>query len=164
MQKITQATKEDAHLIHKLVHQIYGPTYSLILSDEQIQFMLEKNYTITSLHEAMDEGQDFYLIWDDQGNPVGFMALKSNIENVLRIEKLYLLPITQGKGFGTEFISFAEDTARNNKKSILELNVNRGNKAYYFYLKKGFKVIQEIDIPYHGYILDDYIMQKNVTD
>ena len=164
MKKITQAIKEEAHLIHELVHQIYPPTYKHILSDDQIQFMLEKNYTISSLYEAMDSGQDFFLIWDDQDNPVGFMAVKSNMQDVLRIEKLYLLPETQGKGFGSEFIAFAEGIAINSKKSILELNVNRGNHAYYFYLKKGFKVIQEVDIPYYGYILDDYVMQKVISD
>jgi len=162
MQKITKASSEQAQLIHELVHQIYKPTYQDILSEEQILFMLEQSYTISALKEAIATSQDFYLSWDERDRAVGFMALKDSTSNVLRIEKLYLLPETQGKGYGSDFIDFAKQEAKRRDKSILELNVNRGNKAYFFYLKKGFKVTQEVDIPYFGYILDDYVMQKEV--
>ncbi len=60
-------------------------------------------------------------------------------------------------------ISFAEEEATQRGRDTLELNVNRGNKAYYFYLKQGFEVVEEVDIPYYGYILDDYVMQKKIT-
>ena len=162
MSTITKATAAQAQIIHELVHQIYKPTYQAILSDEQIQFMLDRSYTVTALQEAMEAEQDFYLIWDDTECAVGFMALKNSTEDILRIEKLYLLPETQGKGYGSDFIAYAKQEAMQRNKSILELNVNRGNSAYFFYLKKGFKVTQEIDIPYFGYVLDDYIMQATV--
>lgn len=149
-------------LIHDLVHQIYYPTYCNILSKDQIDFMLEQNYTVAALQKALLTGQDFYVLKFLDGTDLGFMALKDGSEDILRIEKLYLLPKVQGMGAGKFFISFANSIANESNKKFLELNVNRGNKAYYFYLKQGFKVTQEIDIPYYGYILDDYIMQKIV--
>jgi ribosomal protein S18 acetylase RimI-like enzyme len=42
----------------------------------------------------------------------------------------------------------------------LQLQVNKHNKALYFYQKLGFRVIEEVvfDIG-HGYIMDDYLME-----
>lgn len=155
---IAQAKQKDAIIIHELAHRIYFPTYDGILSHAQMEFMLQKSYTVEALQQSMESDQDFYIISENQ-NPVGFIALKHKDHQVLRIEKLYLLPETQGKGMGRELINFAISYAQKSDKSILELNVNRGNNAYYFYLKMGFTVVQEVDIPYFGYILDDYVMQ-----
>lgn len=155
---IRLANLAEADIIHQLAHQIYYPTYIGILSDDQMEFMLKRSYTVRALQESMRIDQDFYVVFDAR-NPVGFMSLKNKNEDILRIEKLYLLPHTQGKGFGKELISFAIEEAKSRNKSIVQLNVNRGNKAYYFYLKMGFTVVEEIDIPYFDYILDDYVME-----
>jgi len=159
---VFKANIEQAQIIHDLVHQIYFPTYKDILSVDQIDFMLERSYTVEALQKAMTTDQDFYLLQDADSRYVGFMALNDSAAETVRIEKLYLLPETQGKGCGKQLISFAGDVARSVHKKILELNVNRGNKAYHFYLSQGFKVTQEVDIPYFGYVLDDYVMQKEV--
>lgn len=159
---VFKATTEQAQIIHDLVHQIYYPTYKDILSKNQIDFMLEQSYTVEALQEAMTKGQALYILEESEGHYLGFMALKKASENTLRIEKLYLLPATQGKGCGKLFISYAEEMAKSIGVDVLELNVNRGNKAYHFYLKQGFRVTQEVDIPYFGYVLDDYVMQKEI--
>jgi ribosomal protein S18 acetylase RimI-like enzyme len=59
-------------------------------------------------------------------------------------------------------IDFAQIQAQASGKAVLELNVNRGNSAYEFYKKIGFKVVEEVDISYYGYILDDYVMQREI--
>jgi len=161
MFSIRRAYLAEAEIIHQLAHQIYYPTYTGILSEEQMKFMLERSYTVQALQESMQTDQDFYLAFDGQ-NPVGFMALNDQDEAVFRIEKLYLLPQTQGKGFGKELISFAIAEAKSKNINRVQLNVNRGNKAYYFYLKMGFSVVHEIDIPYFDYILDDYVMEITI--
>lgn len=153
---------DQAQLVHDLVHQIYYPTYCDILTKDQIEFMLEKSYTVPALQQAIQTDQHFYVLQDVEGVNLGFMAVKSASQDVLRIEKLYLLPQAQGLGAGRHLISYASSLASEEGKSILELNVNRGNKAYHFYLKQGFKVTQEVDISYFGYVLDDYVMQKTV--
>ncbi len=158
MFSIRRANLAEAEIIHQLAHQIYYPTYTGILSDDQMKFMLERSYSVQALQESMQTDQDFYLAFDKKST-VGFMALKDKDEDILRIEKLYLLPQTQGKGFGKELISCAIAKAKLKNKERVQLNVNRGNKAYYFYLKMGFTVVQEIDIPYFDYILDDYVME-----
>lgn len=155
-------TVNQAQEVHDLVHQIYYPTYAEILQHDQIEFMLAKSYTVQAIKDAILSDQDFYILCDKENNKLGFMALKNYSNTILRIEKLYLLPQAQGKGAGKYLINFATYLAKKLKKKYVELNVNRANKAYFFYLKQGFKVIQEVDIPYYGYVLDDYVMQKSV--
>lgn len=158
--EIRLADRKDVQLIHDLAESIWYPTYRGVISEDQIQFMLEKSYSEEGLLQSMDTGQLFYLIF--VGNEAkGFIGLKIN-EPVLRIEKLYLSPNVQGMGLGKAFINFAKEFAINCGLSILELNVNRGNKAYEFYLKQGFKVVETVDIPYYQYVLNDYILQQDL--
>lgn len=159
MYSIRKADPGDARIIHELIHQIYYPTYHEILSRQQIDFMLTKSYTENALKEAMSAGQDFFILWEDD-LPLGFVAVQNKNDFILRIEKLYILPGQQGKGLGVKLIDFAAAEAIERQRPMLELNVNRANKAYFFYLRQGFRVVKEVDIPYYGYILDDYIMQK----
>lgn len=165
MYSIQRICEEKLHLIHELAHQIYYPTYSAILSIQQIDFMLQNIYSLQKLKEALLAGQEFFVLQDANGQALGFIALQSkeNDAQVLRIEKLYLLPAVQGKGCGSLLLHFAAEQAQHLDKTILELNVNRGNNAYHFYTKQGFKTVSEIDIPYFGFILDDYVMQKQLS-
>ena len=160
MFSIRKAGPEDAVLLHQLGVRVYHSTYSDILSAGQIAFMLDKNYSPAAIRQTMDAGQDFYLLLDEVGQAAGFMALQQKDAETLRIEKLYLLSDYQGLGLGARFITFAADQAKALATRQLELNVNRGNKAYHFYLKQGFVLTEEVDIPYYSYVLDDYIMQK----
>lgn len=159
---IREATVDELLLVSRLAEEAYWSTYSDILSKEQIVFMLANIYSILALQEAMGAGQRFYIAYD-QGVAVGFIGVKPKEQSILRVEKLYLLSAAQGKGYGKMLIDHAIHIAEQNQAQLLELNVNRGNPAYYFYLKQGFKVIEEVDIPYHGFVLDDYIMQKQIV-
>lgn len=156
------ATTVDFALISQLAQEIWYPTYSPILSAAQIAFMLDQSYSSEGLSRAVEQGKIFHLLYEGE-IAVGFIAVRPVPENkVFRIESLYLLPSTQGKGYGQLLINFAAELAKSQSFSTLELNVNRQNKAYHFYLKVGFEVAYEIDIPYHGYVLDDYVMQKSI--
>ncbi len=158
MIKIIPATVNDARIIHELAHAIWYPTYKDVISLDQIEFMLEKSYTEEALIAAMEADVSFYILLE-RGFPVGFMSLEPQKE-CLRIGKLYLLPNTQGKGYGKVFIDFAAEQALKAGNTALELNVNRNNPAYGFYLKQDFEVVESVDIPYYQYVLNDYVMRK----
>lgn len=158
---IVLANENDRPIIEALAQRSWRAGYVDVLSAQQIDFMLNKSYSQAGLLEAMQQGQVFYLGFAED-KPIGFIALQKQTSTVLRIEKLYLIPTVQGKGYGRDFIDFAVAQAREAQIALLELNVNRKNKAYYFYLKQGFEVVKEVDIPYHGFVLDDYVMQKPI--
>ena len=58
------------------------------------------------------------------------------------------------------------DAVINNIKAsggqVLELNVNRYNKALVFYEKMGFRTIREEDVPIGPYWMNDYVMCKQL--
>ena len=73
------------------------------------------------------------------------------------------MPETQGKGFGIQFINEIEKRAQEANNKLLFLNVNRFNKAQYFYKKLGFEIAYEEDIEIgNGYLMEDFVMEKKI--
>lgn len=163
MYTIREANINDAEIIHQLAHEIWPPTYSPILSQEQLTFMLADRYSIATLTEQIKENtQSFLLLLEDE-KPVAFAAYSPDDDpEVYRLHKLYLLPATQGKGYGKALLEAVFDKVRAAGKNKLDLNVHRQNPAKTFYDKMGFKVLYEADIPFGPYFLNDYIMRKDL--
>lgn len=164
MVAIRNATAEDAAMLRLLAEKIWWPTYSKILSKEQIRFMLDVIYAEEKLRQQIETGEQVFLILMENEAPIGFTAFSMDQENqdISTLEKIYCLPETQGRGFGKLLISTVETKAREAGKSILQLYVHRQNKARNFYEKMNFKVIKELDRPLGEFMLTDYIMQKEL--
>jgi GNAT superfamily N-acetyltransferase len=158
---IRAANPSDIATIGQLAEESWWPAYSSFISAEQISYMLTEMYSPESLTQQFSEGITFLLAERD-GLAVGFAAFSETktLEQVFKLHKLYLLPSEQGKGTGKLLIDEVGSRAKNLGGLILELNVNRGNKAVNFYKKQGFDVHQTLDIPYHTFVLNDYIMRK----
>lgn len=158
---IRQANLKDIPAINQLAHETWWPTYSGVISDEQIRFMLEKMYSEDALEIQMKEGMTFLIAERDE-KPVAFAAYSlTEPENlVYKLEKLYVLPSEQGKGTGRALIFEVMRIAKEIGGKILELNVNRNNPAYHFYTKLGFQVYKTVDIPFKQFVLNDYIMRQ----
>lgn len=160
---IRKADHNDIPGIHKLAQEIWWPSYRNIISDEQISFMLEDMYSERALQEQMNAGIQF-LIAERDDIPVAFAgySLSETEKKVCKLHKLYVLPAEQGKGTGKKLIELIVSTAKSLGGKILELNVNRGNPAQGFYKRSGFEIHHTIDIPYHQFVLNDYVMRKTL--
>lgn len=160
---IRSALATDALLISELANKIWWQAYASIISEEQIRFMLKEMYEPAFLSSQINKGIPFYIAELDN-KACGFISAlpKEKQDKIYRIEKIYLLKETQGLGIGKKLINHVEEIAKNRGFSTLELNVHRNNPATKFYQKEGFKIVKEVDIPYHHFILNDYIMQKGI--
>jgi GNAT superfamily N-acetyltransferase len=138
--------------------------YSPILEKEQITFMLNEIYSADKINKQVVENQQTYLLLEEQGTPVAFAAYSPREENadIFKLHKLYCLPQTQGKGYGKILINEVAQKTKDAGKHILELNVNRYNKALSFYEKMGFAVAYEEDIPIGPYWMNDFVMRKEL--
>jgi ribosomal protein S18 acetylase RimI-like enzyme len=158
---LEKTTKNLLPIIKDLAYTIWPSTYGEILSTEQLNFMLDNFYSVENLENQMDNGQVFELLFAEN-NVVGFVAYEFNCSNtsLLKIHKIYLLPETQGKGFGKFMIDEVIKIAKENQQKGVFLNVNKYNKAQFFYQKLGFTITKEevIDIG-NNYIMDDYQME-----
>ena len=157
---LEKINKNQLPIVKDLAYAIWPSAYREILSAEQLNYMLDNFYSIENLENQMDKGQVFELLFEDS-NVVGFVAyeLNCNETGLLKIHKIYLLPETQGKGFGKFMIDEVIKIAKSNQQKGVFLNVNKYNNAQFFYEKLGFTIAKDevIDIG-NDYVMDDYVM------
>ena len=162
MFKIEKATIKDIPLVRELCFKVWPQTYSGILSEGQINYMLEMMYSESSLKQQMEEGAEFIFVYEDS-EPVGFASFEEIEPSLFKLHKIYVLPSQQGKGTGKFVIDYILEEIKGRGASSLQLQVNRNNKAKGFYEKLGFTCIKEIKLDIgRGYVMDDYIMEKLV--
>lgn len=164
MYSIRKATAEDTETICRLAEETWWPTYSSILKREQIEFMLKEIYSADQIRHQLETGEQTFLLLIEEDEPVAFAGYSPRREDpdIYKLHKLYCLPKTQGKGYGKILINAVADEVRRAGKYILDLNVNRYNKARSFYEKMGFEVIYEEDIAIGPYWMNDYVMRKGL--
>ena len=152
--------------VHDMAEIVFRDTYRAILSDEQVDYMMEWMYSLPNLHQQLSEGHVYFVVYE--GNkPCGYVSVQRETMMdemcwVYHLQKLYVMPSEQGKGVGKllfdtviEFVRF--DTPRFPVK--IELNVNRNNPAIDFYKKMGMSVLRQGDFDIgHDFYMNDYIM------
>ena len=159
--KIVLCKIEQLNVVIDLTKKIWPVAYGEILSKAQLDYMIDKFYNETALRELIQKGHVFYLAQDENEKYVGFVSYEINSEpNKTKIHKIYVLPETQGTGLGRQFFELVKEKAIENHQKAVFLNVNKYNKARFFYEKLGFTIVKDevIDIG-NGYVMDDYVME-----
>ena len=160
MNSICSLSIDEAPLVQALAHKIWPIAYKEILSQAQLDYMLNWMYSIESLTQQMQEGHHYFGIYESD-EIVGFLDVQPNNPEigVLKLNKIYVLPACHGRGFGYQLIQFAINFAENEQQKTIELQVNRHNKAKDFYTKIGFTIKEEknFDIG-NGYFMNDFVM------
>lgn len=159
---ITTATLNDVETIRQLAEATWWPTYSPILEEEQIRFMLGLLYSAEALEKQINNNEQIFLLLKDGDKAVAFAGYSPYTAEpaTYKLHKLYCLPETQGKGYGRILIDTVSRIAADAGANKLLLNVNRYNKSLSFYQKMGFSIAREEDIAIGPYWMNDYIMQK----
>lgn len=164
MYTIRPATMADADCVVKIAHLTWWPTYGDILTTEQITYMLGAIYVSDKIAEQIESGEQQYLILEEDGKPVAFASYSPRSEDaaVYKLHKLYCLTTAQGKGYGKHLINAVVNATQHAGVMVLELNVNRNNKAIDFYKKSGFTIAYDEDVPIGPYFMNDHVMRKNL--
>jgi ribosomal protein S18 acetylase RimI-like enzyme len=163
--EIRKATPDDIPLIRELNFRIWPQTYAAILSQEQINYMLDLMYSEASLTRQMTEEACNFIIVYENGNPVGFASFSETETGIWKLHKIYILPNQQGKGTGRFTLDYIINTIKAQGAKVLQLQVNRYNKAKDFYEKLGFSVIKIADFYIgNGYFMNDYVMEKKIEN
>jgi GNAT superfamily N-acetyltransferase len=182
--QITPAGLNDRAFIRTVSERTWPSTYGHIISQEQIDFMLDWMYSDASLEKQMNTGCEFYIASikkeDGQWDAVGFCSVSPEEEEKAaeevegennstekvegakahKLNKLYVLPTAQGTGAGQALLNKSIEVAKAAGSSSLFLQVNKLNTAYTFYLKHGF--IKEAEFKFdigNGFFMDDYVMR-----
>jgi GNAT superfamily N-acetyltransferase len=164
MYTIIKATVADTETIRRIAEETWWPTYSPILADEQIAFMLGEIYSADKISRQLTNGEQTFLLLVEGDEAVAFAGYSPREDDpeIYKLHKLYCLPKTQGKGYGKILINAVIDEVLNAGKRTIDLNVNRYNKARTFYEKMGFEVAYEEDIAIGPYWMNDFVMRKGL--
>lgn len=166
MLTIYTATSSDYAIIQKIAYETWPHTFGLILSQEQIGYMLEMMYSTNALTEQTTEKGHQFLIVNDETKHLGYASYELNYKGLpkTKIHKIYILPESKGKGVGKLLMKTITDIAMKNENHTLSLNVNRDNAAIDFYKNIGFEKVGEenIDIG-DGFVMEDSIMEKKIV-
>ncbi|MES2484673.1 MAG: GNAT family N-acetyltransferase [Bacteroidota bacterium] len=163
--EIRKASHEDYKTIYDIAVQTWDVAYKSILSEAQLEYMMNMMYSEKAFTEQLSINGHHFLIASIDGKELGFASYELNYRyETTKIHKLYVLPQTQGTGMGQALIKAVENAAKTNTNDKITLNVNRNNKAVHFYLKNGFENVGEEDVAIgNGYLMEDYIMLKQLS-
>lgn len=160
--EIVKATEKDIPLIRELTYKVWPQTYKEILSQEQIDYMLNMMYSEESLRKQFQNGHTFILV-KEVNEFLAFASYQLIEPNIYKLHKIYTLPNQQGKGIGKFIINHIANDIKKLGATALRLDVNKHNKAKGFYEKLGFTVIGEKDTDIgNGYFMNDYNMEMTL--
>lgn len=161
MFEIKKATIKDIPLIRELTFRVWPQTYASILTQKQIDYMLEMMYSESSLQKQMTEQGCQFIIVFENGNPVGFASYSEEESHRWKLNKIYILQNQQGKGTGKFVINYIIEIIKKQNATSLFLQVNQNNKAKIFYERLGFTEVDFINLDIgNGFFMNDYVMEK----
>ena len=157
-------SEKNIHLVEPLAKDIWNECYRDLLSQDQINYMIEMMYSNAKINEGIGDGDAWEVLKIDN-IPSGYLHYKLDENKTVFLSKIYLKESSQTKGIGQLMLNRVVDFAKEKGAKAVHLTVNKNNaKAIRFYEKNGFKNIESktFDIG-NGYVMDDYIFQKSIV-
>ena len=155
---------DDIESVVALARLVWQHTYPGIISQQQIDFMLEQRYNPQRLRgELATPG-----IWWEQirvdGQLAGFASALKTTSGEMKLDKLYVDPQRQRAGLGTRLLERVVEHALAEGCSTLILAVNKRNeRAIAAYRKNGFHIRESVCVDIGGgFVMDDFIMTKSL--
>lgn len=126
--KIAKAKIEDAEKVKCISHETINAVYPRYYPQGAVDFFLA-HHSISHISKDIGEGC-VWLIYDEE-KAVGTVTVNGN-----EINRLFVLPEYQGKGFGRELMRFAESIVFD-RWDTSELSASLPAKA--MYMKNGYE-------------------------
>ena len=166
MADIIEGNATHIPVIVEIAETTWAATYRTILEPESMRYMLDTIYAADTLLRVMTDGSKKFLLIKEKSEYAGFASYGKRQEEpgVFKLHKIYVLPNTQGKGYGKLLIDSVKQQLVSQNATALDLNVNRYNPAQDFYKKLGFKIIREEDVPIGQYFMNDYVMRLELRE
>ena len=145
----------------ELADEIWHECFVGIISEGQINYMVEKFQSLPAMTDQIDrQGYSYFAVYDD-GELCGYTAVKPEEDSRFFLSKLYLRKDKRGRGIASQMLEIVFGEARFLGKKSVYLTVNKHNDhAVAVYEKVGFRKVEDAvtDIG-SGYVMDDFIME-----
>lgn len=159
---IRKAELTDLAAIEALAVKVWNIHYPSVITQDQIDFMLEMMYSQKSLKIQIEEKKHEFYLAQEADRLLGFISIELENENKgsYFLQKFYIDTEIQNQGLGKFMFAYLTDLIRARNGKVIRLNVNRKNyKPINFYFKSGFKIelVKDVQIG-NGYEMNDFQM------
>ncbi len=155
--QLIEAKEQDIPVIAELAHIIWQQHYPSIISQDQIDYMLEKMYSADSLKEQIQIKKHRFFLLHLSNEAIGFLSMHEEAKDEWFLNKFYINQHKACKGLGSAALQMIIKQLQVKK---ITLTVNRQNyKSINFYFKNGFVIerVADFDIG-NGYVMNDFVM------
>ncbi len=147
----------------KFADEIWHEYWTCILSEAQIDYMVDKFQSEKAIKEQIknDNYEYFYILND--GKKSGYIGMSTK-PDYLFLSKLYIKKEYRHQGLGIKAFDFIKEYAIIKNRKQIRLTVNKYNlNTINAYIKWNFKIIDSVvtDIG-SSFVMDDYIMQYDI--
>ena len=156
---------DNFEVIRTIAKEVWPVAYGAILSEAQLDYMMEMMYSVSSLQLQSGAKKHYFILAKEDEDVLGFASYEFNYgkKPKTKIHKIYILTSEQGKGIGNKLIDYIANEAKKRHQKGLILNVNKKNIATRFYERLGFSVsFEEVIEIGSGFVMDDYVMEKPI--
>ncbi|MEP6674875.1 MAG: GNAT family N-acetyltransferase [Ferruginibacter sp.] len=149
MVSIIRAAKNDAEIIRNVGIVSFIESHGSSASAADIQNYVDEKFELQRVkNELSDAGNIFHIIYHDN-EPAGYSKIifndpyqGSSIQNITKMERLYLLKRFYDAKLGLQLLNFNIDLCRQQQQAGMWLVVWTGNeRAVRFYKKTGFETV-----------------------
>jgi GNAT superfamily N-acetyltransferase len=163
---IVKAGINDCEQIKEIAFPVWYDTYKNILSPEQLDYMFDMMYSVENLKKQILELKHQFFIAFADNKPSGYISIEKTEEDVFIVQKIYILPEMQGKGFGRYVLNKGIEYVKgiHHEPFTLKLYVNRKNPAVGFYKHFGMEIVDNRDFHIgNDFYMNDYIMAMSIV-
>ena len=142
---------------------IWRECYKGILSDEQIEYMVDKYQSDNVVTKKMiNEGYEYYLL-NNGVNVIGFVSFLKD-GNKLLLTNLYILEVYREKGYCKLVIDKVIKKCQDTDIDRVRITLNKMNEqGIKFWSNLGFTKIEEnVQDIGNGFVIDNYLLEKQI--
>ena len=153
-------SQQELETTSKLAYQIWHEYYTSILGEDQVNYMVENFQSAGPIQKQIENGVIYRNIYFD-GQPAGYFAIEPQGEKMF-LSKFYISSAFRGKGIFKATLSEIMELSKGMKHIYLTVNKHNADSIA-VYKKLGFYQIDSIETDIgNGFVMDDYVMQKDI--
>lgn len=153
MTSIVKADEKDFQLLSEMAKLTFIESHGSSAVSEDINNYVTEKYSLNAFKEELSDVKNIYFIIFNDNRPAGYSKIifdtpypTSQIKNIAKMERLYLLKEFYNLKLGLELFQFNIDLSKRNNQMGIWLFVWKENqRAVNFYTQNGFLIIGSHD-------------------
>lgn len=162
---IRSASERDLDNVQALLADTWRDTYTPFHGDQVVEAMIAHWHSPGSLKQRLSRPDSEFLVADDGRQLAGmaFAAMSRKTPKLANLHQLYVHPLWQGQGIGTDLFAELETCFPDADRMQLEVTAEN-ERAIEFYTKVGFTEVGRIDnVGPPGATLPAILMEKKLA-